>query len=93
MPQIPRMCRAMFAAQNDEPVVADDNGLGVRDNSYMPHDVSVGANGIVPPSEGMSLSGTSSSFRPNDARRIMGVRPLPAPAFSSGATVPSKVRR
>lgn len=49
------MYRAMLADQNDEPLVADDNGLGVRDNSYVPHDVSVGANDIVPPSEGMSV--------------------------------------
>src|SRR5437870_3715203 len=50
-PPLPLMCRVMFTDDKNQPIVADDAGLGVREGI----DVSVGPNDIVPPGEGMSV--------------------------------------
>ena len=50
-PLLPRMWRVMFADYKNQPIVADDAGLGVREGL----DVSVGPSDIVPPGEGMSV--------------------------------------
>lgn len=50
-PPLPLMYRVMFADDKNQPIVADDAGLGVREGI----DVSVGPNAVVPAGQGMSV--------------------------------------